>query len=277
MPSVIQKIAAIIDPMNFRRARIESFLTAWAKYENVDLISIAPEQAQEKLGDDVDCRLLIYNAGSTPSSSPEILAELHELHALRPAAALVIVADDSSLDGVSAAVKAGAQGYFDNAMQPALALQALSFVLRGGTYIPPIAILAHHPGAITPHHDRDDGERGDPTSSGKGNGRNPLESKAEVFTLIEERHPAAKTLQAPMTARQEAVISCLCDGDSNKAIARKLGMTETAVKVHMREIMRKLGVFNRTQVALIAARDGLGSRSVAGLLYDGPVSSGRPH
>jgi hypothetical protein len=36
-------------------------------------------------------------------------------------------------------------------------------------------------------------------------------------------------------------------------IGRKLGMTETTVKVHVREIMRKLGVSNRTQVAIAAA------------------------
>jgi hypothetical protein len=48
---------------------------------------------------------------------------------------------------------------------------------------------------------------------------------------------------------------CLCQGDPNKVIARKLGMTETTVKVHVREIMRKLGVVNRTQVAIVAGRN----------------------
>ena len=41
-------------------------------------------------------------------------------------------------------------------------------------------------------------------------------------------------------------------------IGRKLGMTETTVKVHVREIMRKLGVCNRTQVAIAAGRNGTG-------------------
>ena len=48
-------------------------------------------------------------------------------------------------------------------------------------------------------------------------------------------------------------------------IGRKLGMTETTVKVHVREIMRKLGVCNRTQVAIAAAR------SATGNLPDGVV------
>ena len=57
------------------------------------------------------------------------------------------------------------------------------------------------------------------------------------------------------TERQYAVLTCLCLGDPNKVIGRKLGMTETTVKVHVREIMRKLGVSNRTQVAIAAGRN----------------------
>ena len=60
-----------------------------------------------------------------------------------------------------------------------------------------------------------------------------------------------------MTDRQRAVLLCLCQGDPNKVIGRKLGMTETTVKVHVREIMRKLGVVNRTQVAIAVGRNGL--------------------
>ena len=59
--------------------------------------------------------------------------------------------------------------------------------------------------------------------------------------------------QGRVTERQYAVLVGLCQGDPNKVIGRKLGMTETTVKVHVREIMRKLGVSNRTQVAIAAA------------------------
>lgn len=263
-------LAIVIDEMNFRRARVESFFAAWAKYENVDLISIAPAEAREKLGGDMDCRLLIYNAGGAPSSSVQVLTELHELHMLRPAAALVIVADDGSLDGISAAVNAGAQGYLDNAMEPALALRALSFVLHGGTYIPHTAILAGQAGAVPPHG-KHEGWPADPASD-----HDRFEIRNQAFTLIGSQHDGAKKVQLQLTARQQAVISCLCVGDSNKAIANKLDMTETAVKVHVREIMRKLGVFNRTQVALVAARNGL-AVLLSDRLSEGVVPSVRPH
>jgi DNA-binding CsgD family transcriptional regulator len=56
-----------------------------------------------------------------------------------------------------------------------------------------------------------------------------------------------------LTERQKSVLERLGRGDSNKAIARLLGIREGTVKVHVRQIMRKLGVVNRTQVAIACA------------------------
>lgn len=198
----------------------------------------------------------------------------------------MIIGDDDSLESVSAAIHAGGQGYFDIGMEPALALKALSFVLRGGTYFPPAAILAGHSCASSPHHgcDADDtkSQQEDPLLPVKQCGSNHVETSSIQASAPAEKHDAgAKTAPPPMTARQGAVISCLCVGDSNKAIARKLGMTETTVKVHVREVMRKLCVSNRTQVAIIAASNGLASHSAAGQLCgdasNGAASSGPPH
>jgi DNA-binding NarL/FixJ family response regulator len=58
-----------------------------------------------------------------------------------------------------------------------------------------------------------------------------------------------------LTARQKAVLELLSRGDTNKVIARRLGMRESTVKVHVRQIMRKFGVSNRTQVAIVCAND----------------------
>jgi two-component system nitrate/nitrite response regulator NarL len=48
------------------------------------------------------------------------------------------------------------------------------------------------------------------------------------------------------------VLSHLVDGHSNKAIARFLGMTEATVKVHLKSVLRKIRVENRTQAAIWA-------------------------
>ena len=56
-----------------------------------------------------------------------------------------------------------------------------------------------------------------------------------------------------LTARQKAVLKLLSRGDTNKVIARQLGMSDGTVKVHVRQIMRKFGVKNRTRVAVVCA------------------------
>jgi len=242
MSGSAQKIAAVIDAMSFRRAMAEKFLAAWARYENVALVSIAPEQARERLGKDMDCSMLIYFTARALCFSPGVLGEIRDLRDLQPTAALVIVADNGCFDDVSTAINAGAQGYLDIAMQPSAALQALSFVLRGGIYITPTPVLGGHPAVAYPHN------------GGVVNGQHPACTGVDS---IRKEDVAAKTVQLQLTEREQAIISCLYVGDSNKAIARKLGMTEPAVKVHLRQVMRKLGVSNRTQVATVAARNGL--------------------
>lgn len=55
-----------------------------------------------------------------------------------------------------------------------------------------------------------------------------------------------------LTQRQQEVLELLREGHANKSIALRLGLRETTVKVHVKAILRKLGVSNRTQAALRA-------------------------
>ena len=61
------------------------------------------------------------------------------------------------------------------------------------------------------------------------------------------RETLPTTLPGPLTSRQLAVLDHLQQGKANKVIAHALGMSESTVKVHVRNIMRKMGATNRTQ------------------------------
>ena len=61
--------------------------------------------------------------------------------------------------------------------------------------------------------------------------------------------PAKNPFLDVFTTRQAAVLSALREGKSNKIIAYDLSMRESTVKVHVRNIMRKLNAHNRTEVA----------------------------
>ncbi len=74
----------------------------------------------------------------------------------------------------------------------------------------------------------------------------------DVELKAEEADAAARI--ATLTPQQFRVMTMLADGQLNKQIAWELGVSEATVKAHMTTIMRKLGVNNRTQVALVASQ-----------------------
>lgn len=57
-----------------------------------------------------------------------------------------------------------------------------------------------------------------------------------------------------LTNREKAVLGWLAQGQSNKVIASRLGIAQNTTKIHVRGILRKLNVTNRTQAVLTAQR-----------------------
>jgi DNA-binding NarL/FixJ family response regulator len=53
-----------------------------------------------------------------------------------------------------------------------------------------------------------------------------------------------------LTDRQQQIAILVCDGLSNKLVARKLGLTEGTVKIHLYLIYKKLGVRSRTDLMI---------------------------
>ena len=62
--------------------------------------------------------------------------------------------------------------------------------------------------------------------------------------VIEEKY-------AQLTPRQKDVLKLICNGKSNKEIARELNITLSTIKVHCAAIFKELGVTNRTQAAIV--------------------------
>jgi two-component system, NarL family, nitrate/nitrite response regulator NarL len=120
---------------------------------------------------------------------------------------------------IVACVNAGARGYVLKASPSDVLEHVVSLVLADPGYLPlpRVALLrnAHRPPA--------------------DNGANDV-------------------IERQLTERQRDVFRLLQLGYSNKEIARELGVLEGTVKVHVRAIMQKLGVRNRTQVAVLAVR-----------------------
>ncbi len=56
----------------------------------------------------------------------------------------------------------------------------------------------------------------------------------------------------PLTTRERQIVVVLSEGVTNKEIARRLRLAEGTVKVHLHRIYRKLGIANRTALAVLA-------------------------
>jgi two-component system, NarL family, nitrate/nitrite response regulator NarL len=82
-------------------------------------------------------------------------------------------------------------------------------------------------------------------------------ASGEVFapiSLLQDEDPPEGAL-ATLTRRETDVLRGICEGKSNKEIARDLELQEVTVKLHVKTLSRKLGAKNRTHAAMIA-RDG---------------------
>ena len=75
-----------------------------------------------------------------------------------------------------------------------------------------------------------------------------------VDLLLAPRTDREPPQQNRLTSRQGAVLNHLQQGKANKTIAYELGMSESTVKVHVRNIMHKMGATNRTQAVYNARR-----------------------
>lgn len=174
---------------------------------------------------------LIVHTGDDFDITLEQIELLREKH---PTGRLAIVADHYLLSDLASAFRAGASGYFVNAMTCDLFIKSIELVAMGETIFPP-AFLSFALDAESNHI-------GKPT----------LHIENSQAILVTTKDPIAPHL----SPREKSILQCLIEGDSNKSIARKIDIAEATVKVHVKAILRKVRVQNRTQAAIWGMNNG---------------------
>jgi DNA-binding NarL/FixJ family response regulator len=219
----------LIDDFALRRASLKKFLEAWASegHFSLDALDHVPMHELDDVAADI--RLVVMNVGASSVEESAIQEQLEDLRQRMPNVPLVIMSDRDGAGDVIATLRAGARGFISSRMDPHVMLRALDFIIGGGVFFPPDALL----------------EVSD--VPGVAEWRDAIPLTAAHLGLSGNG----------LTQRQYAVLKLLQQGQSNKRIARELGMCESTVKVHVRQIMRKLGACNRTQAALCALEMGL--------------------
>jgi DNA-binding NarL/FixJ family response regulator len=131
-----------------------------------------------------------------------------------PTAHVLVLTSFSEQRWILEALEAGAEGYLLKHSEPEVILAGIREVMAGGS---------------------------------------PLDPKAARTLLTSRRAPTAAA-ESPLTDREEQVLAMVGAGLANKAIARRLGISERTVKAHLTSIFQRLGVTDRTQAALWAQR-----------------------
>lgn len=217
------------------RASLMGLLEPWAAKHRVRLVDQPPEALRGIEAPPAGWALGVLSLGGCSLAEALVSGWLVDAMRLLEKAPAVILSDRDDPAEAVAALQAGARGFIPTTTEPSIALQALTFIMGGGSYFPPGALLRRG-GARPPR-----GMPHDPAS-------------ARQFQSL------------PLTMRQQAVLTHLQAGEPNKVIARALMLREATVKVHVGQILRKLGAANRTQVALSI-------HSVAGLT---PITAALP-
>lgn len=116
----------------------------------------------------------------------------------------------------------GARGFVHKTMTAKSLLNAIRFMVLGERYVPVDFLTEPEPA---------------------------IEAQAAVSTQLQDR--------PRLTPRESEVLQALCDGMTNKEIARLLNLSEPTIKLHVKTLCRRLGVSNRTQAVMAALSLGL--------------------
>jgi len=140
-----------------------------------------------------------------------------------PDTPVALMSGAAGTQDVKQAIAAGARGFLPKTMASELFAMAISMILAGGTYLPAEMMQD----AIATANDiRPNG------ASGSG------------FADL-------------LSPRERQVLVRLSSGASNKEIGRDLNLAEVTVKLHVRQILRKIKARNRSEAASMATRAGL--------------------
>lgn len=171
-----------------------------------------------------------------------------------PAIPLVALSAFEDRATILAAMSAGVSGYIPKSSSNAVLVAALQLVLSGGRYLPSELLQVDDRSEM-----RGGGEaRGGEARGGEARG-------GEARGAGETRGAGGRNLERlGLSERQFQVFEAIVAGKPNKVIANELGIAERTVKAHITDVMRVLGVRNRTQAAIAGARLGLVANAPGG-------------
>ena len=170
------------------------------------------------LAKQLDPDLILLDLNMKGMSGLETLSTMRDLEI---DARIILITVSNSPEDLVAAIRAGSDGYILKDNDPDDILKLIDDAMHGQTAISP-------------------------------------ELTSLLATALREDRVLEQRNHASLTERENAILKCLAAGKSNKLIARELDIMESTVKVHIRNLLKKLKFRSRVEAAVWAVAHGLG-------------------
>lgn len=191
---------------------------------NIEVVGAAAHGAEGiELAEQLKPDIILLDLRMPDMGGLEVLPILREKH---PSTPVVMLTTSNEEKDLIKSLRTGAQGYLLKDMEPDELVGALRDIEKGKN------VVAQ-----------------DLTDA--------LARMVQGETSIEDNDGPFSTL----TPREHEILCLLAEGQSNKLIARNLGISDGTVKLHVKAILRKLGIHSRVEAAVIAVEQGLRNSS----------------
>ena len=163
--------------------------------------------------------LLVINA---PDDLRPAIRQIELFKMRHESGRVVLLANPAQQSGIPAVFRAGANGYLFMGPTTEPFIKAIELVMLGETVLPRVILPLI------------------------------LDREDEVVQV-----KADESFASRLSQRERLILRHLAEGRPNKVIAQEVGIAEATVKVHVKSILSKIGVINRTQAAIWAMNNGL--------------------
>jgi len=208
----------LIDDHTLFRVGLEGLLAS----RGIEIVaSVDSGYEAQRLVDDLSPDIILLDMRMPGINGLEVLAMLREKNEKLP---IVMLTTSTEENDLLKSLRTGAQGYLLKDMEPDELVLALRDIVAGKTVVAPD--LA------------------------------PILARAVQGKSAEEEVKDDSPF-SELTPRETEILGLLAEGQSNKAIARNLGISDGTVKLHVKAILRKLSVHSRVEAAVMAVQRGL--------------------
>lgn len=224
-------ITVLVGPSELLREGLSRILDA-AKFRVLFSAACVHDLLQKPLAQHRSILLIIDVAGTDADAE---FAQIAEFKAIFPTSHVVALADHCRSTDIVSAFRAGADGYLIKVAAYDTFIKALELVMLGQTVLPA------------------------KTSTAIQEIRHDLkpDAVADELTKVAVNVEHEDQELSILSNRENCILRRLIEGESNKAIAREIDIAEATVKVHVKAILRKIRVRNRTQAAVWAMNHGM--------------------